>query len=240
VDDGVNVGAGADNRRLGGTKLHGGVGEGVRRYDMWSCGCVQPWRAALRGRARGRRGMVVGIGFNDVGRGRKCTLSGREAHPRKCGTHRSVGWCGLGWCGLGGHSKYVGQLVDGVHLSITNGGEWGCRYRVVDGPAEVNDCTNGGIGGGELRHFSAMWKKLHSAGDASGSGFGGIYSVAPVVFRGSFIDTMDRPSVATVWCFVDEELRAGKREGRSIVIECSVELSFMGESWIYAGWSHQV
>jgi hypothetical protein len=51
---------------------------------------------------------------------------------------------------------------------------------------------------------------------------------------------MDRPSATTVWCFVDEGIRAGRRERCFIAIECSVELCFSGESWIYAGGLHEV
>jgi hypothetical protein len=159
--------------------------------------------------------MIAGdVRLDDVGHGRRCTGSGREAHAWKCGTRQSGGRSGFGWCGLGGRRKDVGQFVDGGHLSIADGGEWGCRSRVADGPAEVNGCSNGGIGGGVLRHFSVMWKKFHSAGDAFGSGFGGKNLVAPVVFRCSAyipsIDTMDRPSATTVWYFVDEDLCAGR------------------------------
>jgi hypothetical protein len=150
-----------------GGELLGRVSEAVRRYDMWSGGWVQPWRAALGFGARGRRGMVVSVGFNHVGHERKSTGSGREAHPPKCSTCCSSGGrSGLGWCGLGGRRKDVGQLVDGVHLSIAYGGEWGCRSRVADGPAEVDGCSNGSIRRGELRHVAVMWKTLHSVGDA--------------------------------------------------------------------------
>jgi hypothetical protein len=93
----------------------------------------------------------------------------------------------LGWCRLGGsHSEGVCQFLDGIHLGITNGCEGRSRGRVAEGPAEVDGCTNGSIGRGELRHSAVVREKLHRAGDAFCSGFGGIDSVAPVVFQCSF------------------------------------------------------
>jgi hypothetical protein len=89
-----------------------------------------------------------------------------------------------------------------------------------------------------------MWKKLHSACDAFGPGFCSIDAVAPVVFRCAAkipaIDTVDSSSAAAVWSFVNEDFRAGRRERSFVVIECSVELCFSGESRIDAGWAHEV
>jgi hypothetical protein len=150
---------------------------------------------------------------------------------------------GAGWAAATAKMSASFWMVS-LWASPMDGCEGGGRGRVAEGPSEVDGCTNGSIGGGELRHFAVVRKKLHRAGDAFCSGFGGIDLVAPVVFRCSSqipsIGTMDGPSSAAVWCFMDEDLRAVWCEGCFIVIEGAVELCFSGESWIYAGWSHEV
>ncbi len=135
-------------------------------------------------------------------------------------------------------SKYVGQLLDGVHLGVTDGSIRGRGGRIAKGPAKVDGGTDGCIGRGELGHWTIMREELHSTGDTFGSGFSGVYAVASVMFRCSAdipsVYTVNRPCAAAVGCFVDEDLRSGRCEGGFVIIEGSVELCFSGESWVYA------
>jgi hypothetical protein len=89
-----------------------------------------------------------------------------------------------------------------------------------------------------------MRKKLHGAGDALGSGLGGVDPVAAVVVPSAAevpaIDAVDGPRALPVWGFMNEYLRAGRREGSLVVIEGAVELRLRRQSEIDAGGTHKV
>ncbi len=51
------------------------------------------------------------------------------------------------------NNEYIGQFVDGVHLSIANAVKRGRRGRNANGAAEVNGGTNDFISREELRRI---------------------------------------------------------------------------------------
>ena len=89
-----------------------------------------------------------------------------------------------------------------------------------------------------------MGKKLHSLGDAFGTGAGDVDAVAAVMLRGTTkvppVDTMGRPGAANGGGFVDQDFGAGWREGRSVIVEGAVELRFGREARVDARWAEQV
>jgi hypothetical protein len=62
-----------------------------------------------------------------------------------------------------------------------------------------------------------MWKKLHGPGDALGSGLGGVDPIAAVMVPSAAevpsINAVNGPRAPSVRRFMDEYLRAGRREG---------------------------
>ena len=72
--------------------------------------------------------------------------------------------------------------------------------------------------------------KFNSFDDLFSSGFRGVYSVAPIVFRGAADvppgDAMGCPVAVNVGGLKDEDFGARRSEGRAIEIEGSIEMGF--------------
>ena len=71
-----------------------------------------------------------------------------------------------------------------------------------------------------------MWKKFDSAGDAFGSGFGGVHTVATVMLRCSTkvptVDTMYGPGASAIGRFMDQNFGAGRCERGFVKVESAI------------------
>ena len=88
----------------------------------------------------------------------------------------------------------------------------------------------GGVSRGAYRYDKIVWKTFNIVDDAVRSGLRYVYSVAPIVFRGSADvpsgDSMWWPGAANSGVLKDKEFCAGRGEGRAIEVKGSIELGF--------------
>ena len=120
-------------------------------------------------------------------------------------------------------------MLDSLELGITDLGEGGWDG-VGERVGQRASGANGGVGRGAFRYRTIVGKKFNSVDDAVRSGLRDVYSVAPLMLRGTADvppgDTMGCPGATNARGLKDEDFCAGRSKGCKIEVKGFIELGF--------------